>query len=77
MIKEEVLAEAKYLKRTTAPNIRLKRKEGNRFIKFSTNELRDQIRDAVNPRNTVQDNVDQLLIQKLTYKTSNCTSSQI
>ena len=75
--REEVLAEAGYLKHTIAPNICLKRKEGNQFIKFSAGELRDQICDAVNPRNTAQDNVDQLSTQKLTYETSNCNSPQI
>ena len=37
---EQVVAEASYLKKTMAPNIRFKRKVDNKFVKFTTEELR-------------------------------------
>lgn len=46
---DQVTAEASYLKKTMAPNIRFKRKVDNKFIKFTTEELRRQIKDAIKP----------------------------
>ena len=46
---DQVTAEASYLKKTMAPNIRFKRKVDNKFIKFTTEELRQQIKDAIKP----------------------------
>ena len=58
---EEVILEAKYLKKTAAPNLRLKRKQGNKFVNFTTDEIRQQIRDFIQPESAVEEDLDQLL----------------
>ena len=46
---KQVETEAAYLKKTIAPNIRFKRKVDKKFVKFSTEELKQQIRDVIKP----------------------------
>ena len=46
---EQVLLEAKYLKKTISPNLRLKYKEGKKFINFTIDEIKRQIRDVIQP----------------------------
>ena len=58
---EQVLAEAKYLKKTTGPNIRLRHKKGNQFIKYTIAEVKTQIRNVINPECILEVNVDDLL----------------
>ena len=55
---KQVLAEAKYLKKTTGPNIRLRRKEGNKFINYTTEELKSQIRNVIKPECAIEDDID-------------------
>ena len=43
---EQIILEAKYLKKTVASNIRLKHKEGKKMIDFSPEEIKQQIRDV-------------------------------
>ena len=46
----------RYLRATIAPDIREKRKEGNKFVKFTKEELVFQIKNAMKP--TVESAVD-------------------
>ena len=71
---EQVNAEASYLKKTISPNIRFKRKVGNKFINFTTEELRQQIKDAIKPKFDQAPNLDMLLEQVLSDE-DNLTSS--
>ena len=43
---EEVIQEAKYLKKTTAPNLRLKCKQGNKMVDFTMDEIYQQIKET-------------------------------
>ena len=71
----KTVLEASYLKKTTAPNIRLKRKVDNKFIKFTEEELKQQIRDAIKPQCDVTRNIEQLLLGVFKEK-SNGTSAE-
>ena len=62
---ENVMTEAKYLKKTIAPNLRFKRKEGKKFVKFTLEEIKQQIRDVIKPENSVCDNLEALLCSAL------------
>ena len=64
---EEVLVEAKYLKKTVASNIRLKRKVDRNFVNFTNEEIKQQIREVIKPSQKPQGDVDSLL-QKI-YRT--------
>ena len=59
---DEVIAEAQYLKRTSAPNIRLRMKQGHKFVKLSHDDMKRQVRDAVNPSSGEKQDVDTLLM---------------
>ena len=61
----QTVSEATYLKRTTAPNIRLKRKVGSKFVNFTEYELKRQIRKAVKPQCNATKDVEQLLLNNL------------
>ena len=52
----QLLIEVRYLRTTIAPDIREKRKEGNKFVKFSKEELVFQIRNAI--KLTAENTVD-------------------
>ena len=41
------MLEAKYLKKTIAPNIRFKRKIEKKFVNFTIEEIKSQIRDII------------------------------
>ena len=43
----QVVAEAKYLKKAIAPNLRLKQKEGKKMIAFTVDEIIQQIQDCI------------------------------
>ena len=60
MLADQVEAEEKFLKQTTAPNIKLKHRERNKFL-YSTNRLRRQIKAARQPKSMVNKSVDELL----------------
>lgn len=52
---DEIIKEVTFLKRSTCPSIRFKRKVGNKFVKFSDMELVAQIKDAISPECKVVD----------------------
>ena len=52
----QLLIEVRYLKAPIAPDIREKRKEGNKFVKFTKEELVFQIKNVINA--TVEGAVD-------------------
>ena len=59
---EQIMLEVGYLKKNVAPNIRFKRKDGKKFVKFSIEEIKQQIRDVIEPNSSaVQSDVDTLL----------------
>ena len=63
---KQLLLEVAYLRATIAPDIRQKRRvktvDGKfKFQKFSIEELKTSIRNAVHPENELRDNVDGLL----------------
>ena len=57
---DQVLLEAGYLKKTIAPNIRIKRKEGKKMINFTIDELKLQIRDVILPSSKANTDVHSL-----------------
>ena len=58
---DQVKFEAGFLKKTTAPNIRYKRKVGKKFIAFSLDELKRQTIDAIKPSKSSVDCINDLL----------------
>ena len=58
---KEVLNEVRYLRQTVAPNIREKRKVDKKFIKYSKEELIQQIKGVLKPENEELGNLDILL----------------
>ena len=74
---EQVMAEAGYLKKTISPNLRFKIKVGNKFIKFSFNEIKQQIRDTILPDSAVKSDIDTLLKGVLVPTTSECHQIQL
>ena len=46
---KQLLVKVRYLRASVAPNIREKRKEGNKMIKFDKAQLIDQIKNVINP----------------------------
>ena len=65
MSTEELLDQIAYLRYTIAPNIKQKRKVGNKFEQFSDDELRLQITDVLNPTESITDNMDDLIVKAL------------
>ena len=61
----EVLSEVRYLKQTIAPNIREKRKIDKKFIKYSKEELIQQITNVLKPQAEDITNIDILLHNSL------------
>ena len=59
----ELLSEVRYLRQTVAPNIREKRKVGNKFEKFSIEELKSQVSNVLKPENDYVEDIDNLLLQ--------------
>lgn len=45
---KEVITGANYLQKATALNLRLKRKQGRNFVKFTIQEIKQQISDVIN-----------------------------
>ena len=48
---EEVRPEVKFLKKTTAPQLSLKRKVEKKFINYTTDQLIQQMREVLTPQN--------------------------
>ena len=63
---EQVMAEASYLKKTIAPNLRYKYKFEGKFVKFSINQIKLQIKDVIQPEDTVSNNPPKLLTDLFT-----------
>ena len=59
---DQVKCKAVFLKKTTAPNIRYKRKVGKKFIAFSLDELKQQVIDAIKPSKPSVDCINILLV---------------
>lgn len=57
----QLLTEVRYLRTTLAPNIREKRKEGNRFIAFNQEQLIDQIRNVLKPKSDEAKDIESVL----------------
>ena len=65
----EILSEVRYLRQTVAPNIREKRKVERKFVKYSKQELIQQIQNVLKPENEDHGDIDILLkhfIQEVT-----------
>ena len=58
---EQVMAEAKYLKKTIAPNLRFKRLEGGHFINFTIDQIKQQVRDSIQPQDPAEHDLSVLL----------------
>ena len=53
--------EVRYLRITVAPNIREKRKEGNKFVRFDKEQLIYQIKNSIKPETDCRNDVENLL----------------
>ena len=62
---EEVRLEVKFLKKTTAPQLRLKRKVEKKFIDYTKDQLIQQMRDVLTPRNDPSSSLGCLLASAL------------
>ena len=62
LTEEEILREVRYLRQTVAPNIREKRKVGNKFVKFSREELVGQVLNVLKPENESHEDIEKLLL---------------
>ena len=62
---EQVKLEESFLKKSTAPNFRYKRKIGKKFIAFTLDELKQQVIDAIKPNSTARHCIDDLIIDVL------------
>ena len=61
----EILYEVKYLRQTVAPHIREKRKVDRKFVKFSKEELIQQIKNVLKPENEELGDIDNLLLKSV------------
>ena len=61
MSTEDLLSQIAFLRYTIAPNIREKRKVGNKMQRFSDDELRRQITDVIKPAEDMVEDVDALV----------------
>ena len=51
----------RYLRATVAPNVKEKRKEGNKFVKFNKEQLIFQLRNSIKPTSDNDVDVENLL----------------
>lgn len=58
---EELSLEVGYLKKTIAPKLRFRRKVDNKFVKYSAEQLRQQLRDVIKPTNESSPDINALL----------------
>ena len=58
---DQLLKEVRYLRATVAPNIKEKRKEGNKFVKFNKEQLIFQLRNSIKPTSDNDVDVENLL----------------
>ena len=71
MSTEELLDQITYLRYTIAPNIRQKRKVGNKFEQLSDDELRLQITDVLKPMENIADDMNELIVNALSAEPEN------
>ena len=64
----QLISEVRYLRQTLAPNIREKRKVGNKFEKFSREELKNQILNVLKPETDYVEDIDTLLLATMKDK---------
>ena len=62
---EEVRPEVRFLKKTTAPQLRLKRKVEKKFINYTKDQLIQQMRDVLTPKNDQSSSLEGLLASAL------------
>ena len=65
---KQIQLEASYLKKTIAPQIRFKRKVDGKFLKFTTKELMNQIKDAVKPSFRPREDIDTMINSALSIE---------
>ena len=58
---KEIKEVASYYMKILGSGIRFKHKVGNKFIPFSTEELRNQIRDILKPPRDIIENIDAMI----------------
>ena len=58
---DQVMAEAGYLKKSIAPNLRYKRLVGKHYVHFTIDEIKSQIRDTILPHSNIATELGQLL----------------
>ena len=61
MTYDELIHEVGYLKRTIAPQLRLKQKVEGKMVKYTAEQLREQLRDVINPKNDSSHDINALL----------------
>ena len=61
----EILKEVRYLRQTVAPNIREKRKVDKKFVKFTMEELIQQIKNVLKPQSDEVSSIENLLLNSL------------
>jgi len=71
LTEKQLIAEIKFLRCTTAPDIRQRRRvkvEGAyKMQKFTTMELKQSIRNAIKPESVIMSNIDELLLSFLNW----------
>ena len=68
---DQLLVEVRYLRATVVPNIREKRKEGEKFVKFNKEELSYQIQNSIRPTTDVSVDVENLISHSLGLNNGN------
>ena len=68
---DQLLTEVRCLRKTVAPNIREKRKQGNKFVKFNKEELIFQIQNSIKPMTETNTDVEGLIFNVLGLSTQN------
>ena len=71
----DLLDQVAYLRCSIAPNIKQKRKVGNKFQMFSDEELRLQIIDVLKPTEDVVEDMNSLIVQVLSEDPGNVESA--
>ena len=56
-----MLAEAKYLKLTVSPDLRFRRKVGNKFVKYKMDEIKGQILALLAPSEEFIGGIEEIL----------------
>ena len=61
LTEDQIKSEVAYLKLTCGSSIRYKRKVGNKFVNFTVEELRSQIRDVIKPPSNLSKDVNEAI----------------